>query len=131
MSGLTLSDGRFLVVGGRIATGVTDTAEIYDPKTDQWTLVAGTLNKARMDHKVVLLLNGDVLIVGGADKDGVAIAETEIFSPATESFKLAGNLNKPRQLFNALRTRNGEVIIAGGMNGSNYVSSIEVFSPAY
>ena len=131
MSGVTLSDGRFLVVGGRIATGVTDTAEIYDPKTDQWTLVAGTLNKARMDHKAVLLLNGDVLIVGGADKDGVAIAETEIFSPATESFKLAGNLNKPRQLFKALRTRNGEVIIAGGRNGSNYVSSIEVFSPAY
>lgn len=130
-SGVTLSDGRFLVVGGQIATGVTDTAEIYDPKTDQWTLVAGTLNKARMDHKAVLLLNGDVLIVGGADKDGVAIAETEIFSPATESFKLAGNLNKPRQYFNALRTRNGEVIIAGGRNGSSYVSSIEVFSPAY
>lgn len=130
-SGVTLSDGRFLVVGGQVATGTTDTAEIYDPKTDQWTLVDGTLNKARMNHKAVLLLNGDVLIVGGTDKAGAAIAETEVFSPATESFKLAGNLNKPRQLFNALRTRNGEVIIAGGMNGSNYVSSIEVFSPAY
>jgi murein DD-endopeptidase MepM/ murein hydrolase activator NlpD/N-acetylneuraminic acid mutarotase len=68
-----LSDGKVLIIGGG-----TTTAEIYDPKTEQWTIAPQTRYPAH--NGIALLQNKDVLAIGG-DPDGLA---AELFtSPAS------------------------------------------------
>ncbi len=65
-----LPNGKVLVVGGEhlltsaAPFGLTDTAELYDPVTGNFTLT-GSLNTARTGHTATLLPSGKVLIVGG------------------------------------------------------------------
>ncbi len=73
-----LPDGRVLVAGGTSnltltsATNFTailnasqDTAEIYDPVTDTWTAVPGSMTAPRFLSSAIGLANGDVLLVSG------------------------------------------------------------------
>lgn len=57
---VTLADGRVLLVGGRHKT-----MEIFDPKTESFTLVKAKFEAAYDDQSVALLSTGKVLIVGG------------------------------------------------------------------
>ncbi len=66
-----LADGRVLVVGGFTGEmgSVADfttlaSAEIYDPATEQWLVVA-SLHEARGEHAAVVLDTGQVFVVGG------------------------------------------------------------------
>ena len=60
-----LSDGRVLLAGGN---GTDTTLEIFDPETDTFTTVAGSLKMPRRGHTATLLPSGDVLIMGGGDR---------------------------------------------------------------
>jgi len=40
------------------------TAEMYDPATNKFT-PTGSMTTPRIDHRAVLLDNGDVLVIGG------------------------------------------------------------------
>jgi hypothetical protein len=59
-----LQDGSVLVEGGcnqGNCTTVTATAELYNPRTHQWTLT-GSMQTARDYHTATLLSSGDVLV---------------------------------------------------------------------
>ena len=58
--------GRVLVVGGSNASGVLNSAELYDHKDDTIAL-AGLLSFARTPASAALLLDGTVLVAGGQD----------------------------------------------------------------
>ena len=85
-SATLLPDGRVLVAGGngppeippRCATHptaltctiydlATNTAEVFDPATGQWSNT-GILNAARAGHTATLLINGEILVTGGEGK---------------------------------------------------------------
>jgi hypothetical protein len=55
-----------LVAGGIAASGVTASAELYNPATGSFAQTTA-LNTARESHGATLLNNGTVLIVGGAN----------------------------------------------------------------
>lgn len=85
-----LPDGQVLVTGGTAMRG-KDTAaggvfypELWDPVTEQWTLLAGHV-RYRGYHSVAMLLpDGRVLVGGGGHpdpEDGKAEPNVEIFSP--------------------------------------------------
>src|SRR5215207_7265482 len=57
-----LADGRVLVVGGS-HNGGSATAELYDPRTREWTYT-GSLASKRGGQPAVLLEDGRVLVVG-------------------------------------------------------------------
>ena len=87
-----LQNKQVLVVGGGSVRGdsgpVLDSAELFDPKMNQWTTLATGLTDAREDHTATCLKNGQVLIVGGRDVqgDGVLVS-AELFdlsSPCSE-----------------------------------------------
>src|SRR5262245_19725579 len=67
-----LPDGKVLVAGGHkddedYYTGnvtVLDTAELYDPATEQWSATA-SMNAARYGHLATLLASGKVVVAGG------------------------------------------------------------------
>jgi hypothetical protein len=82
-----LKDGRVLIAGGHLNgcgsgalcdTGLTATAELYDPSTGKFT-AAGSMAHARAEHAAVQLQDGGVLVVGGsADSFPHPLASAEI-----------------------------------------------------
>ncbi len=84
-NGTVLPDGKVLVTGGssseNVLTGVAYNAEIWDPKTSQWTFGAAAA-KARLYHSAaVLLANGAVLTGGGGAPGPTKQLNAEIYYP--------------------------------------------------
>ena len=130
-----LNDGTVLVVGGLSSLGgpslgVEDTAEVYDPKTSQFT-ETGSLNVARAGATITLLDDGTVLLTGGVDASGNVLGSAELYDPATRIFTLTGRLVPPRSSHTATRLPDGTVLVAGGDDGSgNCLSSAELYVPS-
>ncbi|HEY7637852.1 MAG TPA: kelch repeat-containing protein [Gemmatimonadales bacterium] len=81
-----LQDGRVLVVGGDAGTiQPTAVAEIFDPATNEFTVI-GNMSTPRMLHFAVVLGDGTVLIGGGQDDTGDVLASAELFDPASNTF---------------------------------------------
>ena len=62
-----MPNGRVLVTGGsfRSASGAqTDTAEVFDPVTEQWTSVA-SMAEVKYGHTATRLPDGSVMTTGG------------------------------------------------------------------
>jgi hypothetical protein len=122
-----LQDGRVLVAGGG-----TRSLEIFDPKTNTWTLTAGQLTEARSRHAAALLANGSVLISGGQDGDA-ALSSTDLFDPVTGNVTPSGFLTVPRFGHTATTLLDGKVLIAGGeglASAEIYDPDLQSFSPA-
>jgi hypothetical protein len=79
-----LKDGRVFIAGAEYGSG-TNSAEVYDPKSNTWTEVGPVVSGQRvfLDNNSKMLPNGDILIapVGPATSGG-----TVIFHPASNSF---------------------------------------------
>ncbi len=113
-----LQDGRVLVTGGTTSGGgITNSAEIYDPSADVWTLVSAVMVDARSGHTASLLQDGRVLLAGGQNSGG-AVSSLEIFDPATSSFSGAGVMSSPRMNHAAGVLADGRVLIVAGSDGT-------------
>jgi hypothetical protein len=131
-----LADGRVLLTGGHANQGIifgsyganppetTATAEIFNPATNTFTAVAGSMTMARAYHSATLLADGRVLIVGG---NGTAANTAEIFDPASATFSAIAGPTAPRRVHGAIRLDDGRVLIAGGTSSSG---TAEFFDPA-
>src|SRR5205807_1838144 len=91
-----LGTGKVLVVGGFSTAGAvvgTNTAELYDPATETWSLT-GSLNTARVWNSATLLQNGQVLVVGGLNDfdNPVALSSAELYDPTTGTWRNTGTL---------------------------------------
>ena len=92
-----LPDGKVLAIGG---FGVSQamrlrmqgffigspfeplsSAELYDPVSGRWTLLASHLAAKRFGHTATLLPNGKVLIAGGFPSQGGSLSSTELYDP--------------------------------------------------
>jgi hypothetical protein len=76
-TGLTLPDGRVIVVGGSSAAGFSNPVgavlqgDVWNPRTDQWVSTPAT-DIPRLYHSIALLLpDGSVLVGGGGQGAGV------------------------------------------------------------
>jgi hypothetical protein len=121
-----LRDGRVLIVGGR-GDRVNGIAEIYDPKTESFT-ITGSLTIARYKHTAGLLPDGRVLVAGGSDERDWSgnLSSVEIYDPNTGKFTPASPLNTARFKLpeEAVALESGKVLIAGGAR------DVAVFDPA-
>lgn len=126
-----LNDGRVLVTGGQNSL---NTAEIYNPTTNQWTQTAGLMTVGRYFHRVTRLNDGRVLLTGGCSQLACAAAErsAEIYDPATDTFTPAGSMSEIRTFHTATVLADGRVLIAGGYTntGTGYSRSADMFDPA-
>jgi hypothetical protein len=137
--GLTLlPDGRVLASGGlgdwtnagpnflaRCRTG-TNTTELWDPATGQWT-PGPTMASARSGHTATVLRDGRVLLVGGMD-GSVTVTHSagqthdvptfttscELFTPSTNSLSAAAPIGQARGFHGAGVLGNGRVLVTGG-----------------
>lgn len=114
-----LPDGRVVVIGG-----ITDTsnatrlnsAEVYDPATNSWTLYANGSNSLRNQHTATLLKDGRILVVGGDANFGGVVNSAEIFDPVTGTWTPVASPG-PMANHAAARLNDGSVLVLGGYSG--------------
>lgn len=113
-----LQDGRILITGGYSSSqgNTLATAEVYDPKTNAFTLLSSKMSDTRMDHTATLLKDGRVLIVGGwSSLKGSTVASADLFDPATNTFTPTLPLPISRHEHTAILLPDGTVLVAGGL----------------
>lgn len=128
-----LRDGKVLVAGGSgngKASGLHNSAELYDPTTESWSPTTRPLNHARRYHSATLLDDGKVLVVGGRDSEGV-LASAELYEPTTRTWSELAALNiEARRDHTATLLRDGKVLVAGGRDtGDTCIKTAAVYDP--
>ena len=79
--GVTLSDGRILVVGGWERGKTLGTAEVWDPRTETWT-ATGELTTSRSGFALTALPDGRAAVSGGLVDSALNSTETvELWDP--------------------------------------------------
>ncbi|CAN5169863.1 hypothetical protein BH23CHL1_BH23CHL1_04570 [soil metagenome] len=109
-----LNTGDVLVAGGRSLPGPDNhslaSAEIYNPKTKQWTNLASAMAVPRNGHTSTLLENGKVLVTGGH----ITARMAELYDPVTQTWASAGEMSIDRRHHTATLLTNGKVLVVGG-----------------
>jgi len=134
----TVLPGDLVLVAGGYNTvwGTLDTAEVYDPARDAFTLLPAHLIHARELFTATALDDGRVLLVGGFNTQiGKTQAATEIFDPATKIFLSINSLAQDRFGHDAVRLADGRVLIVGGTHWfvglpGAALASAEIYDPA-
>ena len=127
-SATTLSDGRILIAGGcssgQVGSAALATAEIYDPKTQKFSLT-GSMTSRRAYQGAALLGDGRVIVGGGSPAFGhlQGIPNGELFDAKTGTFHAAGALTERHWTMQAVSLPDGRALFVGGMWGA------EVFGP--
>lgn len=140
-SATLLLDGRVLISGGYILNPESrqersdiPTAELYDPRTGQFTQT-GAMIDPRNNAAAARLADGRVLVAGGSsyEKDGSgSLASAESYDPATAKFSAAGTMTTAREMHSATLLLDGRVLIAGGLHvttTANELGSAEIYQP--
>jgi hypothetical protein len=113
-SAVLLPDGRVLIAGGWSSGGESNSAELYDPATGQFSLT-GPMGYFHISPAAVLLRTGRVLVTGGPlgtvlKRDRSA----ELFDPATGKFSVTGFMRIARTGQGTALLSDGRVLFAGG-----------------
>lgn len=116
-SSVQLSDGRFLIVGGMRDQTPLNRLALYDPATQQTSILSVTLLHARYRQSASILPDGRVLIFGGIGTDGSIVSDAEWFDPITHSVQSAGDLGlTPRAGHTTTVLTDGNVLFVGGVD---------------
>lgn len=114
-----IGNDRVLITGGYssgegVVLGISRSAEIWDPATNQFRLLGATMKVARAGHSATVLPDGRVLIVGGLSPDA-NYSFAEVFDPATETFSVFAAVdNRERGLHATAQLPDGSVLVLGG-----------------
>ena len=123
-----LADGRALAAGGRRTSGVTATAEVYDPAAGTFASIGGAASQEIAPAS--RLTDGTVLIAGGQVPGGHGSADAELYVPASGTFEFAGEMTAGRHSHTATPLPDDTVLITGGFSvWPAPTSSAEVYQP--
>ncbi len=137
-----LPDGDVLIAGGQSVDSsgnpiVLDTAEVYNPNTEAFTLVTcnngqsnDCMSSPRYGQTATLLSNGLVLVAGGASNNsGGMTATADLFDPSTDSFTpVPSQMMAPREFGTATLLGDGTLLLAGGV-GIPSGNTAEIYDP--
>ncbi|HKQ71618.1 MAG TPA: kelch repeat-containing protein, partial [Polyangiaceae bacterium] len=72
-----------------------------------------------------------VLVAGGSSSSGArsALASSELYDESTGQFSLTVSLHVARWSQTATLLPDGRVLIVGGDDGTNFLSSVEIYTP--
>ena len=116
-----LRDGNVLVVGR--ASGLLDSAELYDPATGTWTATGDFARPGASYQSATLLADGTVLATGTVGNR--ADPSAELYDPDTGSWTTTGSMLGRHQGASATLLLDGTVLVAGGGTGT-----AELYVPA-
>ena len=123
-----LPDGKVLVAGGsddRDWEGLTNSAEIYDPRTEKF-VVTSQLNDKRfkLPEESIQLPKGRVLVAGGSKR-------VEIYDESAKSFSFAaGQMSDDWHFMTATLLNDGTALLTGGYaNNDLGTNQTWIFAP--
>jgi hypothetical protein len=107
-----LLDGRVLIAGGsddRDWNGAMNSAEIYDPRTGQFSATSPLHDsRFKLPNEAAQLASGELLFAGGSKT-------VELYDPASSRFLIvAGQMRDARHYLSETKLRDGSVLLAGG-----------------
>ncbi|WP_224360765.1 Kelch repeat-containing protein [Hyalangium versicolor] len=117
-----LPNGQVLVSGGTNQSSALTTAELYDPASGRWS-ATGSMAESHYQHPATLLNNGHVLVHGGSAR------LAEVYDPDLGTWSAAGSVASRAYQHTATLLPNGQVLVNGGTNGSNDLSTAELYTP--
>lgn len=125
-----LNDGRVLVVYGS-GEGTpqenSPTAEVFDPKSQEWTYTAPP--PVRVRYPQATLLPSGLVVVTGAHSD--ATGRTLLYNPLIDRWSQGANMPVERQEHSATLLQDGTVLVAGGYHQDSWPvqSDAEIYDP--
>src|SRR5205807_5807608 len=130
-SATVLSDGRWLLVGGKANKGSLSTVSIWDPRSGVTEQLASQLQHARAYHTATMLPDGTVFIFGGSGSNGQIVNVAELFDPESQSLSALSSTGlATRARHTATLLTDGHVLIAGGVGANGQtLRSAEIFDP--
>ncbi len=120
-TGTELDDGKVLIAGGgggQVFTPVgLNTAEIYDPCTDSFTLSGSLMAVERSLHNASKIAGNQVLVSGGVDPLLVVTATADVYDPLIDTFTpTSNNMRRARIGHGQVTLDSGKVLVIGGSN---------------
>ena len=114
-----LANGTVLVAGGDEPDSLGNltalsSLELYDPATQEFTLLPATMSHARSTHTATLLADGRVLLLGGYDTSGTVRNTGDLFDPVAGTITAIAPMTVARTQHTATLQPNGKVFVAGG-----------------
>ena len=107
--------GQVLVFGGYTDTWPLVAGELFNPDTDAFTAIGGTIDRTRAEHAAALMADGRVFLAGGRGSGFPGVLNTtEIFDPSTGTLADGPDMSVPRYGLTATRLPDESVILAGG-----------------
>ena len=122
-----LPDGTALITGGvDESEKALSSAELFDPKTNSWSLV-GSMARARTEHATVVTSTGAVLIAGGEKS-----ADVEMYDVANRTFAIIGHLAIPRSVMCAASLGDTALVLGGAQIGmyNAYTALVDRWQPS-
>ena len=113
-----IEDGRLLVVGGAGGTVEGDAdgiaaIHIFDPATERWDKLPGTMNSGRWYPTAVGLPNGDVAVFSGRPDSGV-VEQAEILKQPTYMPQVISGGDRPLPIYPGLHmVKGGKIFFTG------------------
>ncbi|WP_375769823.1 kelch-like protein [Archangium gephyra] len=111
--GVTLSDGRVLVVGGWHEGSPLATAEVWDPRTESWS-PTGSLATPRSSFALTALPDGRAAVSGGLEETFQATDSVEIWDPARGTWSPGPSLARGRAGHRFAAVGTGVFLVVGG-----------------
>jgi hypothetical protein len=112
-----LPSGHVIVAGGKNASGVLQTAELWDPMTDTWSALP-PMGHARSSAAACVLPSGRFAVVGG--RDGVSARQDgEVFDPVRRMWVPMPDMSVGRASHCATKVCGGMVVIGGVRSRGN------------
>jgi hypothetical protein len=116
-----LSDGSVLATGGYLGDEIVDSfslasAELYDPKSGEWSPAEDMWGGGRAFHQAILLPSGKVLVVGGTEwaSADAGFQSAIIYDPAAKTWSPTAAMAIGRYFFTAARLTDGRALVTGG-----------------
>ncbi len=113
-SATLLDDGRVLLAGGTDGEKDLDSAEIFDPTTNELTPLSSRLSQARRDHAAIVYEGSDRVILAGGLSGNDTVAATDAFNSSTAEFEAVGNLTLARTEITTIPLPSGDILAVGG-----------------
>ena len=127
-----LPNGTVLVLGGIGADGhVVNTAELFDPRTEVFSVASPTGLSARAYHTATVLTDGRVLVAGGVSPSGATLSSLQTWDFRTNSVtNLPEGLSVPRIRQVGTLLPDGTVLFSGGLDNTGVALDFdEIFNP--
>jgi hypothetical protein len=128
-----LPDGRVLVTGGYTAAARGIPAEVFDPRSEQFTALTAdwaprALHASHVVDGRVWLLGGETVAAGDASPQ--PLASVLAFDPATDRFTPASDLHLPRAAAASVSTPSGSILLLGGRGANEgHTATVEEYFP--